>query len=55
MFPMGQNSKVSTATCYGLDGPGIESQLEQELPYLSRPAMGPTKPPIQCVPGLSRE
>ena len=51
---MGQNSIVSIATCYGLDGPGIESQLGQEFPYLSRPAVGSTQPPIQGVPGLSQ-
>ena len=34
---MGRSSVVGTATCYRLDGPGIESQW------------GPTKPPIQWV------
>jgi hypothetical protein len=41
---MGQDSSVSIATRYGLDGRGIES---------SRPALGPTQPPKQRVPRLS--
>jgi hypothetical protein len=45
---------VSKATSYGLDGPGIESRWERDLPQLSRPALGPTQPPVQLVPGFSR-
>jgi len=37
---------VSIATGYDLDGPGIESRWERDFPHLSRPALGPTKPPI---------
>jgi hypothetical protein len=47
-----RNSSVSTATRYGLDGPGIESQRGRDFPHPSRPALGPTLPPIQWVPGL---
>jgi hypothetical protein len=47
-------SSVGIATRYGLDGRGIESQWGRDFPRLSRPALGPTKPPIQWVPGLSR-
>ena len=42
------------ATCYGLDGPGIESRWGRCFPHLSRPALRPTQPPIQWVPGLYR-
>jgi hypothetical protein len=49
---VGRNSAVGIATCYGLDGPGIESQWGRDFPYRSRPALGPTQPPVQCVPGL---
>ena len=47
---------VIFATRYGLDGPGIESRWGGggDVPHLPRPAPGPTQPPIQWVPGLSR-
>ena len=46
------NSSVGIATRYGLDGPGIESRCGRNFPHPSRPALGPTQPPIQWVPGL---
>jgi hypothetical protein len=50
----GLNSSVGMATCYGLDGPGIESRWRRDFPHLSRPAVGSTQPPVQWVPGLIR-
>ena len=50
----GPGSSVSIATGYRLDNPGIESRWGRDFPHLSRPALGPTQPPVQWVPGLSR-
>jgi hypothetical protein len=49
-----RNSSIGKATRYGLDDSGIESRLGQDFPHPSRPVLGPTQPPIQWVPGLSR-
>jgi len=47
-------SSVGIVTGYGLDGPGIESGWARHFSHLSIPALGPTQPPVQWVPGLSR-
>ena len=50
----GWDSAVGITIRYGLGGPGIESRWGgRDFLHPSRPALGPTQPPIQWVPGLS--
>jgi len=50
----GQGIVVGMATGYSLGGTGIKSRWGRDFPHLSRPALWPTHPPVQWVPGLSR-
>ena len=52
--PGGPGRVVGIATGYVLDGTGIESRWRRDFPHLSKPALGPTQPPIQWVRDLSR-
>jgi len=49
----GPGSSVGIAIDYGLDGPGSNLGRD-EMFRSSRPALGPTQPPVKWVPGLSR-
>ena len=49
----GSGSSVGIATDYRLDGPG-SNPVRDELFRPSRPALGPTQPPVKWVPCLSR-
>jgi hypothetical protein len=48
----GPCSSVGIATRNGLDSPGIESRWGRDFLNPSRPALGPTQPPVQRLPRL---
>ena len=50
---MGRDGVVGISTRCGLEVPGIESRWEKDFNHLFIPAMGPTQPPVQWVPGHS--
>jgi len=53
-IPMGgPGSSVGIATDYELDGPGSSPGGDENF-RPSRPALGPTQPPVQWVLGISR-
>jgi hypothetical protein len=43
---LGSGSSVGVATDYVVDGPGIEFRWGRDFSHTSRPALGPTQPPI---------
>ena len=47
----GPGSSVGIATDYGLDGPGSNPGGD-EISRPSKPALGPTQPPVKWIPGL---
>jgi len=53
MQQCGPGSSVGIGTDYGLNGPGSNPGGD-EIFRLSRPALGPTQPPVKWVTGLSR-
>jgi len=53
IYIRGPGSSVSIVTDYRLDGPRSNPGGD-EIFRSSRPVLGPTQPPVQWVPGLSR-
>ena len=49
---MGPDISVGIVTRYGIEGPGIESLWGRDILHPFRPALGPTRPPVQWVQGV---
>jgi hypothetical protein len=54
LFAVFQRLFIMAPTGFGLDGSGIEYRWGRDFLHTSRPALGPTQPPMEWVPGLSR-
>jgi hypothetical protein len=54
MTTCGPGSSVGIATELRAGRSGDRIPVGRDIPHLSRPALGPTQPPVQWVPGLSR-
>jgi hypothetical protein len=58
VYTVGRDGSVGIAAGYGLAGPGIESWWGRDIPHPSRPALGPTQPPLPwyrvSLPGVKR-
>ena len=52
-YSIGPVAQLVIATDHGLDGPESNPGVD-EIFRPSRSALGPTQPPVQCVPGLFR-
>jgi len=50
---VGRVAQLVLVTDYGLDGPGSNPGGD-EIFRPSRPALGPTQPPVQWAPGVSQ-